>query len=161
VPLWIAALERQIAAGGRFSLLLVELDGAKRLRLSEATDVADEAFERVASAVRRCIRRPDLLAHESEGRLWIVAAEAGRPGASALALRVAGAVEQAATLRGVPLSASVGVALYPDDARDAGGLADEAEESLFAARAEGVPVAGDGPDGSDGEPAVRGPWLVR
>src|SRR5687767_11163280 len=43
-PLWLAALERQLAEGGRFGLLLVELDGAERLSLVEGEDSARDLF---------------------------------------------------------------------------------------------------------------------
>jgi GGDEF domain-containing protein len=145
-PLWMAALERQIAeggrSGGRFALLRVELDDADRLALAEGPRRAGEVFDRAGRAVRECIRRADLLAHEENGRLWVIAPEAGRPRAAALAARVADAVERAASFHGAPLTASIGVAVYPDDARDAAGLADQAEEGALAARAAGVAVAG-------------------
>jgi GGDEF domain-containing protein len=155
-PLWLAALDRQIAGGGRFGLLLLELDGIERLRPAEGEQGARELFGQVGRAVRGRLRRPDLLAHDDEGgRLWIVAPEAGRQGAAALAARVAEAVEDAASSRGVALTASVGVAMYPDDGREAEELTAQAEEGMFAARAAGVRVAAH-PD----EPAARGPRAV-
>src|SRR5205085_6242012 len=45
-PLWLAALERQVAGGGRFGLLLIELDDAERLRLAEGPEAARELFAR-------------------------------------------------------------------------------------------------------------------
>jgi GGDEF domain-containing protein len=155
-PLWLAALERRLADGGRFALLLVEVDGAGRLSLAEGEDAARELFGRVGRAVRSAVRRSDLLAHEQDGRLWVIAPDAGRTGADALAGRVAAAVEGAATARGVPLTASIGLALYPDDGRDAAALTGQAEEAVLAARAAGVRVAG----GVAGHPAAPGPRLV-
>jgi GGDEF domain-containing protein len=155
-PLWLAALERQIAGGGRFGLLLVAVDGAERLRPAEGEEGARELFGQVGRAVRDRLRRPDLLAHEEEGeRMWVVAPDAGREGAGALATRVAGAVEDAASSHGVALTASIGIALYPDDGRTAEELTAQAEEGAYAARAAGVRVVGE----SD-EPAARGPRLV-
>ena len=152
--LWMAALERQIGARRRFALLLMELEGMERLRLAEPPEALARALERAGRAVRQRIRREDILAHETDGRLWVIAPGVGRGGASALARRVARAVEEAAELRGAPLTASVGAALFPDDARDPAELAGEAEEGVLAARAAGVRFAGD----SD-EPPV-GPRLV-
>ena len=154
-PLWHAALERHVADGGRFGLLLVELDGAERLRLAEGPDAAGELFERAAGAVRGGVRRSDVLAHEDDGRIWVIAPDAVRAGAASLAARVADAVEGAASSRGAPLTASIGLALYPDDGRSGDELTAQAEEGAFAARAAGVRFV-DGPD----EPAASGPRLV-
>ncbi|MDX6672203.1 MAG: hypothetical protein QOI91_2566 [Solirubrobacteraceae bacterium] len=155
-PLWLAALERQLADGGRFALLLIEVDGADRLWLAEGEEAARDLFGRVGRAVRSALRRSDLLAHEQDGRLWVIAPDAGRTGAGSLAGRVAAAVEGSATARGAPLTASIGLALYPDDGRDATALTGQAEDSVLAARAAGVRVAG----GAAGHPAGPGPRLV-
>ncbi len=155
-PLWLAALERRLADGGRFALLLVELDGAERLRLAEGEEAARELFARTGRAVRGALRRVDLLAHEDDGRMWVIAPDAARAGAGALADRVATAVESAASARGVPLTASIGIALFPDDGRDAAALTGHAEEATLAARAAGVRVAGE----PDDRPFASGPRLV-
>jgi GGDEF domain-containing protein len=154
-PLWLAALERQVAGGGRFGLLLVELDDAERLRLAEGPDAARELFARAARAVRNTVRRGDVLAHEEDGRIWLIAPDALRSGSASLGQRVAQAVEGAVASRGVPLTTSIGIALFPDDGRSGEELMAQAEEGAFAARAAGVRVAGE-PD----EPAASGPRLV-
>ena len=163
-PLWVEALERQLAdgsrSGRRFALLLVELDAAEHLRLAGA-DEAAAAFARIGRAVREHVRRADVVAHEDDGRLWVIAGDTGRSGAKALALRIADAVEGAASLQGAALTASVGIAVYPDDGRDAAALTGQAEEGMYAARAVGTRVGG-GPE-PDGPPhgGVRsGPWAV-
>jgi GGDEF domain-containing protein len=155
-PLWLAALERRLADGGRFALLLVELDGADRLRLAEGEQAARELFVRAGRAVRGALRRVDLLAHEDDGRMWVIAPDAARAGAGALADRVGVAVESAASARGVPLTASIGIALFPGDGRDAAALTGHAEETALAARAAGVRVAGE----PDDRPFASGPRLV-
>ena len=127
----------------------------RALRLAEGPDAAGELFERAARAVRSGVRRSDVLAHEDDGRIWLIAPDAVRAGAAALAARVADAVEGAASSRGAPLTASIGLALYPDDGRSGEELMAQAEEGAYAARAAGVRVV-DGPD----EPAASGPRLV-
>jgi diguanylate cyclase (GGDEF)-like protein len=161
--LWLEALQRQLAEGGRsghrFALLVVDLDAADRLRLA-AEDDAAEAFDGVARAVREEVRRADVVAHEDDGRVWVIAGDTGRGGAAELALRIADAVEAAAALHGAPLTASIGIAVYPDDGRDATALTAQAEEGMFAARATGARVAGgtepEGPNGG----APSGPWAL-
>ena len=123
---------------GRRSLavLLVELDGIERL-LAAGGD-AEAAVAAAEQAVEGMLRQGDSARREAPGRIWIALPGTGPAGARALALRIAVAVERAAVHRGVPLTASVGSAAFPVDATDAAGLADRAEEALYAARAGGV-----------------------
>lgn len=102
---------------------------------------ATAAFEHFAQAVRRVVRRQDILVSETDGRAWIIARETGRADAHALAARVAEAVGNGVTWRGAPLIASVGVAVLREDGRTADELIDAAEEARFAAAASGTDVA--------------------
>lgn len=144
-PLWMAALERQLAEGGRsgrrFALLLLEVDGAERLRLADPAGGDGNLLAGVGRAVRAHVRRADLLAHEDDGRMWVIAPEAGRGGGRALADRLAEAVQRSAGLRGAPITVSIGMSIYPEDGHDAVALTENAEEQMFAARATGRPVA--------------------
>lgn len=151
---WRDALDglsrQRSAAGQRLVLLLVEVDGRERLVASEP-DGAVTVLEHAGRALREHLRNADVLVHEEAGRNWVIAPDIGRAGGLVLAERLAATVGWAASLRGVPLTASVGIAVFPEDGRDADAMASSAEESLFAARASGLPVAGGVPaDGDDG-----------
>jgi GGDEF domain-containing protein len=135
-PLWREALARRLALGGRYALLMLEIDGADRLEAANQ----GAAIEAAVRQARGRVRRGDLVAQEP-GRLWIVATEAGRGAARVLARRLASAVSEAGALHGAPLHASVGLALFPDDGQDADELVEAAEESMFGARADGLVVA--------------------
>jgi GGDEF domain-containing protein len=136
---WRTAAERHVREGRAFSLLALEVDDAPRLLAAHVEDRAAGALARVEEAVRAELRPGDAMAREGDGRLWIVAAELRATGGRALAERLADAVAGAATLRGVPLSASIGLASSPADGTDPAALAARADEALFAARAAGVP----------------------
>jgi GGDEF domain-containing protein len=142
-PLWMDALENEIAHSdiAPLSLLLAELDDAERVAATESAVAATAAFEHFAQAVRRAVRRQDILVSETDGRAWIIARETGRADAQALAGRVAEAVGNGAAWRGAPLIASVGVAVLGEDGRTADELIDAAEEARFAAAASGTDVA--------------------
>jgi diguanylate cyclase (GGDEF)-like protein len=163
-PLWVEALERQLAdgsrSGRRFALLLVDLDSAERVRLAGA-DEAAAAFAQIGRAVREVVRRADVVAHEDDGRVWVIAGDTARSGANALALRIAAAVEPAASLHGAGLTVSVGIAVYPDDGREAAALTGQAEEGMYAARAAGTRVeGGPEPDGPPQDGVRSGPWAL-
>ena len=137
---WEGAVER-LAAGARpFALLAVEVDDAPRLAAADAPGAA-EALVRVERAVRDELRPGDVLGREEDGRLWIVAADLGATGARALAERLADAVAAVAPVRGAALTASIGLAASPAGGADRDELTARADESLYAARAAGVPIA--------------------
>jgi GGDEF domain-containing protein len=90
--------------------------------------------------VRDAVRRQDILACESDTRMWVIARDTGRPGAQALAGRIAGKVAHGPEWRGAPLTVTIGVAVLHEDGRDSEALMEAAEEARFAAAASGVPV---------------------
>jgi GGDEF domain-containing protein len=137
---WGGAVDRLLGDGRPFALLAVEADDAPRLVAADA-EAAAGAFARVEQAVRGELRPGDVLGRDEDGRLWIVAADLGAQGARALAERLADAVAAVAPLRGAPLTVSIGLAASPDDGADREALAGRADESLYAARAAGVPLS--------------------
>lgn len=142
-PLWLDALEEAVAHadGSPLSLLLVELDDAERVVATESAVAATAAFEHFAQAVRRAVRRHDILVSETDGRAWIIARDTERSEAHALAERVAEEVGNGVAWRGAPLIASVGVAVLGENGATADELIDAAEEARFAAAASGTDVA--------------------
>lgn len=152
--LWVAALDDEVArsrrSGAALSLLLVELADGERIAGSELGPEA--VFGRFAQAVRGVLRRQDLLASEDQTRVWVIARDTARPGARALADRIATAVAELEPVRGAPLGVSVGLAVLGEDAHDCPGLLQAAEEAMFTAAAGGERVAecvpGDRPEAS-------------
>ncbi len=141
-PLWVGALEDEIrrSVGVPLSLLLAELEDADQLAAAQAPPEASQTFNRFAAAVRSVVRRQDILVSESESRAWIIARDTGRGGAHALGERIVAAVGEAEVWHGVPLVASVGVAVLGEDGRTSSELMDAAEEARFAAAASGLRV---------------------
>jgi hypothetical protein len=170
---WIHTLERHVdraqREGGGLALLRVELVDGERLALSaETAELGTEdrgvPYGRLAQAIRRAIRRQDLVASDRQGRAWVIAPAVGRAGAIALAERIAAGVEHGEHWRGAPLAATIGFAVYGEDGRDAATLIERAEEAMLAASAAGVRIgeALPVPDGEpDGEGGAPGPRLVR
>jgi GGDEF domain-containing protein len=136
---WRATAARSLADGRPFALLALEIDGTARL-LAADPEAGAAALASALAAVRGELRPDDVLGREADGRLWAVAAELGSSGGRALAERLADAVAAAATLRGAPLTTSIGLAAAPADGTDVDALAAHADEALFAARAAGVPI---------------------
>jgi len=169
--LWVATLERHVdraqREGGGLALLRVELVDGERIAVSAAADAGAEEdrggvpYGRLAQAIRRAIRRQDLVASDRQGRAWVIAPAVGRAGAIALAERIGAGVEHGEHWRGAPLAATIGFAVYGEDGQDAAALIERAEEAMLAASAAGVPIgeAPSGPAPEGGGPT--GPRLVR
>ncbi|HEY8583334.1 MAG TPA: diguanylate cyclase [Capillimicrobium sp.] len=137
----LEALEQAVAAHRAdrrtLAVLLVELDGVDRLLAADLGGEVAAAVQRAEEAVETLLRPGDAARREGPGRVWLLLAGTGPAGARALALRAAASVEREADHRGTPLTASVGVAVFPVDAIDARTLAERTEDALFTARAAG------------------------
>jgi GGDEF domain-containing protein len=140
--LWRRALADEVGAalhaGSALSLLLIELEDADRLVAAQPADAADRILGRFTQAVRSIVRRQDILARESDSRVWLIARDTARAGANALGHRAVAAVAAVAPLHGAPLGVSVGVSVLGEDAEDPAGLIDAAEQACFAAAAAGT-----------------------
>jgi GGDEF domain-containing protein len=144
-PLWVEALEDEIQAAkasfAPLSLLLAEMEDAERIAASAGPERAGEAFGEFALAVRRALRRQDILVQETASRAWVIARDTARAGAHSLGARIAESVGDTSSQGGSPLVASVGVAVLGEDGIDCAQLMEAAEEARFAASARGIEVS--------------------
>ncbi len=151
---WIDAVARQLerhrADRRPFTVLLVEVRDIERLRLemSPAELAAlGSSLERVLAAAvqaggaaagqgfdRGAPPWTGSLTPQRPGRCWLVAPETDRPAAHALTDRIARAVASGLGHRGRALEVLVGVAVCPQDGRQAAALAAHADVDLHAAR---------------------------
>lgn len=167
--LWRGALEDEVAraqrSGAKLALLLAELSDDDAAPAAGSAHVASGTFGRFAQAVHSAVRREDILACETERRAWVIARTTGRAGARALGARIARAVHEAEPGRGVPLTVGIGVAILGEDAHDAIGLIEAADDWAFAAVSAGAaPASSDAPPsepvGDDEPPGEGGPEAV-
>lgn len=138
---WIGSigrrLERHEQDGSPFAVLLVEIVDVERLRSAEPAVEVSRMTSQVQDALARGLRPADSLTRESPGRYWLLAPQTDVTGAQLLAERIARAVRSSASHRGTPLEVAVGIAVCPDDGRQASELAAHADLGLYAARAAG------------------------
>jgi GGDEF domain-containing protein len=137
-PLWVSALGEEIARTGSapLSLLLAELEDADRVLATESEP--DVTFGEFTHALRRAVRRQDMLVSETAARAWVIARDTDRMGARALAERISGSVRDARPWRGAPMVASVGYAVLGEDGTTPPELIDAAEQARFMAAATGT-----------------------
>ncbi len=125
-----AEAERFVVARVPFALLALEVE--------DAGVVHADVLAMAEAALRAALPPGALHAPDGPGSMLVLAREAdGGPLARALTQAVAAAGSH----RGAPLRAAAGVAEHPRDGDTPEGLLAHADRQLFAARAEGLPLA--------------------
>jgi GGDEF domain-containing protein len=138
---WIGSigrrLERYEQDGLPFAVLLVELLDSERLAHAEPLDELSRLSDQVQDALARELRPADSLTCERPGRYWLLTPQTDGVAARSLAEQLARAARSSASHRGTPLEVAVGIAVCPEDGRQASELAAHADVDLYAARAAG------------------------
>ena len=134
------ALEAARRDGRRVALHMLDLDGFKPINDRYGHPLGDAFLGRVATELRRLVRRTDTVARLGGDEFAIVqphlvSAELARR----LAERVLAIFARPFELGGRRLSAgvSIGIAIFPDDARDAEALLRLADAALYRAKRSG------------------------
>jgi GGDEF domain-containing protein len=123
------------------SVLAVEVDDAERLVAAQPDGEGEAMLARVERALAGLLGPSGRVSRGGPGSYLITTAGADGGAARQLAGRVAETVNGVAAPHGSPLTASIGVAVWPHDGDGPEALAAHARQGALAARAAGVPVA--------------------
>jgi diguanylate cyclase (GGDEF)-like protein len=136
--------ERDLARAGRdekpLSLLLVDLDHFKAVNDSSGHAIGDLLLQRVATQLRTTVRGADAVVRLGGEEFVILLHECAADSALVVAEAVRAAVRDVAVPEGCSLeqlTASVGIATYPDHGRDLDQLLGAADRAMYAAKHEG------------------------
>jgi diguanylate cyclase (GGDEF)-like protein len=117
----------------RFAVVAIDLDGFKRVNDRFGHAAGDELLRDVAEALGAAVREQDTVARLGGDEFCVLAPETGRGGAQHLARKVADAIARSAN--GLEqVSGSVGVAIFPDDGRDALSVLEAADDAQVEAK---------------------------
>lgn len=139
-------VHRSLRHGHSFGLLLLDLDNFRRVNDSLGHPTGDTVLKAMATLLDRrgfaddglTLRASDLLARYGGDEFVLLVPETSKSGAAVQADRIRRAIEAVRPQDGMPrLTVSVGVAAFPDDARDRDGLLRAAECALVAAKNQG------------------------
>jgi c-di-GMP phosphodiesterase len=125
---------------GKLAVLHVDLDRFKRVNESLGHDIGDALLIRVAERLNDCVRRCDTVGRlGSDEFLVILERVAGSDEAAMVAGRLLSAVHRLSDVDGhhIHITASVGIALYPNDGTDEQALMRMADAAMQAAKADG------------------------
>ena len=135
-------LEIQKRYGHPFAVLLMDIDGLKRINDSQGHQAGDRLLMQVAMALRRSIRSVDVAARLGGDEFCVLAPEQEAEAATLLAERLATAVgEEVAIPADPPVGLSIGVVSCPQHGEDAESLIDAADRAMYRAKAAGDDVA--------------------
>ena len=125
------------------AFLFIDLDGFKRINDVFGHPVGDEVLVQVGARFERSLRRGDLLVRVGGDEFVALLIDADADDAQEIAARLSDSLEEPFQLAAVTarIGASVGIALAPDDARDAEGLMRCADVAMYRAKLDGAPYA--------------------
>lgn len=133
-------LATEAVDGGSTALLYIDLDAFKNINDSAGHAAGDAVLVEVAARLGACIRDGDLLARLGGDEFAVIFAPgAAEAEAEALALRILRALQTPFTVRGVErhLTASIGIALAPQDGNSVDLLLRNADIAMYEAKDSG------------------------
>jgi diguanylate cyclase (GGDEF)-like protein len=133
-----------------FAVLLMDVDGLKRINDAHGHAAGDRVLIQVAMSLRRSIRTVDTPARIGGDEFCVLAPEQETTGATVIAERLAAvAAQEVAVPDAPPVSLSIGVVSCPQHGDAADTLIDLADRAMYRAKAAGESVAVGEPDDRD------------
>jgi diguanylate cyclase (GGDEF)-like protein len=128
--------ERRAAA---VAVLFIDLDGFKRVNDTLGHEAGDALLQHASEAFRRTVRQSDFLARLGGDEFAVVMDAEDRSSAAALGDRLIDAIRatQANAPPGLAVSASIGIAMFPEDAREGSLLLARADQAMYLAKRQG------------------------
>jgi len=129
-------LDTLITGGGPFSVLFMDLDDFKQVNDTLGHDEGDRLLKRLASLLGSTMRERDLVARYGGDEFVLIAADGGVEQAVRVADKIISAVDGELRPKwGV--SASIGIASYPEHARTISDLISMADNAMYSAKSSG------------------------
>ena len=118
------------------AVLFVDMDEFKNVNDKHGHDIGDRVLQLTAQRLKASIREGDTASRRGGDEFVILALEADAPVATGVSARIGDSVAQACHIDGVSLTvtASIGVALYPDHGSTARELLKHADMAMYQAK---------------------------
>jgi len=127
----LAKLQRR-----RQALLMLDLNKFKQVNDSLGHHAGDQLLIQVGTRLRACLRGDDLLARLGGDEFAVLLEDAGHDAAVHIAAKLCAALDEPFALDDIVLysSASIGIALFPDDGADLSTLLRKADIAMYKAK---------------------------
>jgi diguanylate cyclase (GGDEF)-like protein/PAS domain S-box-containing protein len=133
-------ITRARRSGRPVAVMFVDLDHFKTINDTLGHEGGDELLLEMSRRLRDCVREDDTVARLGGDEFTIVLAELRHPeDAAGVAEKIIRAVQEPMTISGTTLetSASIGIALYPEDGSDPETLLRNADSAMYRAKESG------------------------
>ncbi|WP_278070530.1 bifunctional diguanylate cyclase/phosphodiesterase [Brevundimonas sanguinis] len=133
----LTRLKKTAAEGETLALFALDLDRFKEVNDLYGHAVGDQLLCVIAERMKAALHEGEFIARQGGDEFLALASVAGRDQALAVAERLRKAVMETVTIEHADLScgASIGVSLWPEDARDVSTLINNADLAMYRAKA--------------------------
>ncbi len=124
---------------GQCAVLFIDLDRFKVINDSLGHEAGDQLLREMSARLSRCVRMSDMVARLGGDEFVVLLKDCGAPAAADVAAKVLAAVIEPVTImeQECRVTASIGIARFPDDAVDALSLMKHADVAMYLAKEEG------------------------
>ncbi len=126
--------------GRRLAVLFLDCDRFKHINDTLGHSIGDQVLRSVAQRLRTCVRESDTVSRHGGDEFLILLSEVDHPEAAGLiAEKIVASIAEPYAIAGheLNLSASVGIALYPEDGQDTQTLVMRADTAMYHAKNDG------------------------
>ena len=123
--------------GRRLAVLFLDCDRFKHINDSLGHAIGDQVLRSVAKRLTTCVRESDTVSRHGGDEFLILLSELDQPeDAEAIAQKIVTSIAEPHLISGheLQLTASVGIALYPEDGQDAQSLIMRADTAMYYAK---------------------------
>jgi diguanylate cyclase (GGDEF)-like protein/PAS domain S-box-containing protein len=134
------SLTRSRRSGRSLAVMFIDLDHFKTINDTLGHTAGDELLLEMSRRLKHCIRDDDTVARLGGDEFTIILSELRHPeDAANVAQKVLDAVQQPLAIVGMPIevTASIGIALYPNDGSDPESLLRNADSAMYRAKESG------------------------
>jgi len=134
------AVVRAERSNHRIAVMFIDIDNFKNINDTLGHDAGDDLLCEVANRLKESVRGHDTIARQGGDEFIVLLDQLdGHQGATRVAQKILDAMRAAFSVGGVDqhVSGSVGIAIFPDDGRDAQSLLKNADTAMFHGKALG------------------------
>ncbi len=141
---FLAAADDTLAFCRRYkrsmATLMIDIDHFKRINDTHGHPAGDDTIKQIAEVIQQSIRTTDKAARFGGEEFVVLLRETDQPTVLLLAERIRRSIEEAIIRHGaltIPVTVSIGLALFAENDRDVQGIIERADQGLYTAKKTG------------------------